>query len=130
MFKSLIVAAIFATTASFAIADPATKHDLSILPADVAARVVHLQGHGNRYDALVDAIFAEWSKPGYADHEHELDMSILSPEVAARVVQMQAHGDRFDATIRAIFIEAMKPGWGTDDCGHDLADATFDMTNS
>lgn len=111
MFKSLFLSAIFATAAMQALSEPHKPHDLSILPPDVAARVVHLQGYGNRFDAVINAIFVEWNKPSSAGGTHELDMSILPPKVATRVMELQKYGDRFDAAIRAIFIEAMKPSW-------------------
>lgn len=111
MFKTLLLSAAIAASVSHAMAEPRPSRDLSILPPDVAARVVYLQGYGERFEAAIDATFAEWAKPSATGAEHELDMSILPPEVAAQVQELQKHGNRFEGAIRAIFIEAFKPGW-------------------
>ncbi|RYH06444.1 hypothetical protein [Tropicimonas sp. IMCC6043] len=111
MFKATIISTFFAATAFQLAAEPDNRYDLSMLPADVAARVVQLQSYGDRYKTAIDAIFAKWSKPGYSAREHELDMSILPTDVSAEVTELQKHGERFNSVIRAIFIEALKPSW-------------------
>lgn len=124
MFKSLLLSAILATTAFPALSGPDVSRDLSILPADVAARVVQLQGHGERFQAAIDAIFAEWARPGHTGAEHELDLTILPPDVAVQVMELLKHGDRFDAAIRAIFIEALNPGWSFETRDSEAGEAT------
>lgn len=114
MFKTIALSVIIATAATVATAEPEIKYDLSLLPADVAARVWYLAQFGDRYEAAIEGTIAQWSKPSNVAREHELDLSILTPGVAARVVELQKNGDRFDAAIRAIFIEAMKPSYGFD----------------
>lgn len=117
MFKSIVFSTVFTATAALqAAAEPASKHDLSILPADVAARVAYLEQYGDRFAPVIQATLAEWSKPSYSDRKPELDLSVLPTDVAARVAALQKHGDRFDAAIRAIFFEAMKPGSGFCKC--------------
>ena len=112
MFKSIAFSAIFAAAAFQASAEPSSKYDLSILPADVAAQVTFLQQYGERFEPAIQATLAEWTKPSYAGGGAELDLSILPPDVAAGVVKLQEYGDRFDAAIRAVFVEAVKPGSG------------------
>lgn len=111
MLKSAIITATFIAAASQATADSGDMHDLSVLPPDVAARVIHLQQYGDRFEATIEAIFAEWEKPAYANKGTAYDTSMLPPEVAARVIDLQQHGERFEPAIRAIYIEAMKPTW-------------------
>lgn len=118
MFRTTIITAIFAATISQAAADPAKSYDLSILPADVAARVAYLQQYGDRFEAVIEATLAEWSKPSFGAEDTSLDFSILPPDVATRVAALQQHGDRFEPVIRAIFYQAMTPSWS--DCGHDV----------
>lgn len=120
MLKSIAISTIFVAAAFQASADPTAKHDLSALPADVAAQVTFLEQFGERFEPAIQATMAEWNKPSYAGGEAELDLSILPPDVAAGVVSLQAYGDRFDAAIRAVFLEAMKPGWSF---GHSNAEA-------
>jgi len=119
MFKTFILSAFIAASGSHLYAESGKPIDLSILPPDVAARVVQLQGYGDRYEKAIDAILAEWTRPDFSNRAHEVDLTILAPEVANNVLELQEHGDRFDGAIRAIFIEAVKPAWGFDDCGHD-----------
>jgi len=111
MFKTALISTIFAVAASQAVAGPATGNDVSMLPADVAARVIQLQQYGDRYQRAIDAIFAEHAKPAYTVEVHEYDFSMLSEETAARVKDLMKYGSRFDAAIRAIFAEAVKPDW-------------------
>ncbi|PWJ21682.1 hypothetical protein [Jannaschia seohaensis] len=60
---TIITATIFPATAIQANADTNKKYDLSILPADVAVRVVELQKHGDRFEAAIRAIFIAAVKP-------------------------------------------------------------------
>ncbi|MFY0690473.1 MAG: hypothetical protein JXR14_00970 [Paracoccaceae bacterium] len=122
MIKATIISTIFAATAFQVTAEPSKKYDLSILPADVAARVIHLQQYGDRFETAIEATLAEWENPTWADVNTEYDMSILPPDVAQHVAELQEYGDRFELAIRAIFAEAMKPTWGFEDCGHEAAD--------
>lgn len=112
MFKSTAISAIFAAAALQASAEPGSEYDLSILPADVAARVTVLQQYGDRFRPAIQATLNEWNKPPYTGGEAELDLSVLPADVAAGVVKMQEYGDRFDDAIRGVFIEAMKPASG------------------
>lgn len=125
MFKAILISTIFAAAAVQVSAEPGNRYDLSILPPDVAARVVYMQQYGDRFDAAIQATIAEWSKPAYFETNNEYDLSILPADVAARVTELQKHGDRFDAAIRAIFIEAMKPSWGFDGCDHEAGGANI-----
>ena len=118
MFKTFIFSALIAASGSHLYAEPGKPLDLSVLPPDVAARVIQLQGYGDRYKKAIDAILAEWTRPGFSYRAYEVDLTMLAPEVANRVLELQEHGDRFQAAIRAIFIEAVKPAWVFDDCGH------------
>ena len=63
MLKTIVTASFFAATAIQANADTNKKYDLSILPADVAARVLELQKHGDRFEAAIRAILIEAAKP-------------------------------------------------------------------
>ena len=128
MFKATIISTFFAATAFQAAAEPGNRYDLSILPADVAARVAYLQQYGDRFEGAIEATLAEWSKPAYAGSDIHYDLSILPDDVAARVVELQRHGDRFEPAIRAIFVEAMKPSWTFEDCGHVDTGVTIAMT--
>lgn len=65
MFKATIISTIFAAGAFQVSADPSNGYDLSILPVDVAARVMELQKHGDRFEATIRAIFAEAMKPDW-----------------------------------------------------------------
>lgn len=112
MFKTVAISTFFASAAFQVSAEPSSKYDLSVLPADVAARVAHLEQYGNRFEAVIEATLAEWSKPAYVESETGYDLSMLPTGVAAQVVDLQKHGHRFDAAIRAIFVEAMKPSSG------------------
>jgi hypothetical protein len=116
MLKILLITTIVAAAVSHATAKQYTKYDLSILPADVEARVVYLQQYGDRFDAAIRATLAEWSKPSYAGDATDIDLSMLPQDVPAQVTELQSYGDRFDATIRAIYVEALKPTWGFADC--------------
>jgi len=109
MFKSTAISAIFLAATLQASAEPSSEYDLSILPADVAARVTVLQQYGERFGPAIQATLNEWNKPSYTGGEAELDLSILPTDVAAGIVRLQEYGDRFDAAIRAVFIEAVKP---------------------
>ena len=61
--KIIINTTIFAATVIQANADTDKKYDLSILPEDVAAHVLELQKHGDRFEAAIRAIFIEAMKP-------------------------------------------------------------------
>lgn len=117
MLRTLVVSTVIAIAGLRAGAEPQEGRELSALPPDVAARVVQLQRHGDRYEAAIEAIFAEWSKPASSGAGHALDLSILPPDVAAQVIALQRHGDRFRKAIRAIFLEAVKPDWRSGDRG-------------
>ncbi len=73
MFKLTIISTIFAAAAFQVSAEPINKHDLSILPADVALRVAELQKHGARFEPVIRAIVAEATKPtwNFDDCGHE-----------------------------------------------------------
>ncbi|AUH66934.1 hypothetical protein [Paracoccus zhejiangensis] len=65
MFRATIISTIFAVGAFQVSADPTNDYDLSILPADVAARVIEMQKHGDRFEATIRAIFVEAMKPDW-----------------------------------------------------------------
>ncbi|AZQ68358.1 hypothetical protein EF888_15205 [Silicimonas algicola] len=65
MFRATIISTIFAAAAFQVSADPAKDYDLSILPAEVAAGVIELQKHGDRFEAAIRAIFVEAAKPDW-----------------------------------------------------------------
>lgn len=69
MFRATIISTIFAAAAFQVSADPANGYDLSILPADVAARVIELQKHGDRFEATIRAIFVEAMKPDWTFYD-------------------------------------------------------------
>ncbi len=73
MLKSTFFSTILVAVAIHASADSAHTHDLSDLPSDVAARVIELQKHGDRFEAAIDAIMAEAMKPSWTfdDCGHE-----------------------------------------------------------
>ena len=118
MFKSTVISTVFAVSALQASAGSSSKFDLSILPPDVAARVIYLEQFGDRYETAIEATLAEWRKPSHSGGARELDLSNLSPEVAGRVVRLQDYGDRFHPAIRAIIYESLKPSSGFCDSGH------------
>ncbi len=85
MFKATVIATLFSTAAMSAGADPAASDDLSVLPAEVAARVAELQAHGDRFAPAIRAILAEAQKPGWAfddcGHEsHAMPMAMALPQ--------------------------------------------------
>ena len=116
MFKTIALTTIIATAATLATAETEIKYDLSLLPADVAARVMQLQQYGDRFDATIVAIIAEHSKPISGVAPMEYDLSLLPTEVAEHVTLLMEHGDRFEPAIRAIFAEHIRPefGFGTE----------------
>lgn len=63
MNKATLVSTIFVVSAAQASADSAHTHDLSKLSPDVSARVIELEKHGDRFDAVIHGILAEASKP-------------------------------------------------------------------
>ena len=73
MIKTTIISTIFTTVAFQVSGEPLKEYDLSILPADVAARVIELQEHGDRFEPAIRAIFAAATKPAWAfdDCGHE-----------------------------------------------------------
>lgn len=83
MFKATIISTIFAAAAFQVSADPSNGHDLSILPADVAARVIELQKHGDRFEATIRAIFAEAMKPDWTFN----DPGQKTPEITVAAEQ-------------------------------------------
>jgi hypothetical protein len=118
MFKTALISTIIVVAAYQANAGQANGSDLSVLPADVAARVMQLQQYGDRYQPVIDAIFAEHAKPTYTVKTHEYDFSMLPEETATQVRVLLKYGDRFDAAIRAIFADAVKPDWTFGDTSH------------
>lgn len=73
MFKSVFITTLFAFSAVQSSADTNDIYDLTNLPADVAAHVIELQKHGDRYDAVIREIFLEAAKPSWTfrDCEHD-----------------------------------------------------------
>ena len=73
MFKKTIISTFFATLAFQVGAEPIKEYDISVLPADVAARVAELQKHGERFEPVIRAIVAEALKPtwGFNDCGHD-----------------------------------------------------------
>ncbi|MFD1341261.1 hypothetical protein [Litorisediminicola beolgyonensis] len=65
MFRAPIISTLFAAAALQASAEPSDGPDLSILPEEVAARVIELQAHGDRFEDTIRAILAEARKPGW-----------------------------------------------------------------
>ncbi len=130
MLKTTLISTIITAAAFQVAAESTTKYDLSNLPADVAARVAHLQQYGDRFEATIEATLAEWSKPAYTGGETDYDLSILPPDVAARVTELQKHGDRFEPAIRAIFVEALKPCSSFDGGDHETVDINVSMPQS
>lgn len=130
MLKTILISTIITAAAFQVAAEPSAKYDLSILPADVAARVAHLQQYGDRFEAAIEATLAEWSKPAYTGGETDYDLSILPLDVAARVTELQEHGDRFEPAIRAIFVEALKPCSSFDGGDHEAANINVAMPQS
>ena len=83
MIKMTIISTIFAAAAFQVSAEPISKHDLSVLPADVALRVAELQKHGARFEPAIRAIVAEAKKPtwGFDDCGHErADGAAIAPQ--------------------------------------------------
>ena len=130
MFKATIISSIFAAAACQVSAEPVTQHDLSLLPADVAARVANLQQYGDRFQGAIEATLAEWSKPTYIQADPVFDLSALPIDVAERVAELQKHGDRFEPAIRAILAEAGKPSWTFDGCSHQDGGFTLAVNQS
>lgn len=127
MFKAALISTIFAAAAFQASADPSELHHPSGLPADVAARIVHLQQYGVRFEPAIAATLAEWSKPTFVEVETPYDLSALPVDVALRVGELRKHGERFEPAIRAIITEAAKQSWSFEDCGHDESHVTLTM---
>lgn len=65
MFRATIISTIFVAAAFQVSADPTNGYDLSIIPEDVAARVIEMQKHGDRFEATIRAIFIEAMKPDW-----------------------------------------------------------------
>lgn len=63
MSKAIIFCAIFATAGFQASAETDDFIDLSLLPPEVAERVVELEMYGDRFEPAIRAIFAEHAKP-------------------------------------------------------------------
>ena len=81
MFKKVFVSTLFATLTFQANAEPLKEHDLSVLPADVAARVVELQKHGERFEPAIRAIFAASAKPTWRFEGCEHDATLATAEL-------------------------------------------------
>lgn len=71
MFRTAIISTVFAAAAVQVHADHIDSYDLSILPADVAERVVEMQRYGDRFEATIHAIFVEAMKPNWSPAESE-----------------------------------------------------------
>ncbi len=63
MSKAITFCAILATVGFQASAEADEFYDLSLLPPEVAERVVELEMHGDRFGPAIRAIFVEHSKP-------------------------------------------------------------------
>ena len=82
MFKTALISTLFATVALQVSAEPLDHYDLSVLPADVAERVVELQKHGERFESAIRAIFTAAAKPAWGSDDcgHQtVDIASFAP---------------------------------------------------
>ena len=83
MSKAITYDAILATVPFQSGSQAHDFYDLSLLPADVAERVVELEMYGDRFEPAIRAILAEATKPYWAPTDCgllEQDDAIAEPQ--------------------------------------------------
>ena len=78
MIKMTIISTIFATLALQASGEPLKEYDVSVLPADVAARVIELQRYGDRFEPAIREIIAEAMKPTWSFDNCGHDIALIA----------------------------------------------------